>query len=59
LDVNDRTQAVLAGLRHGWITLGEASLNGKGFDVFASNRSQGSTASVPANTPPLQQYTSA
>lgn len=30
LDVNDRTQAVLAGLRYGWITLEEASANGHG-----------------------------
>ena len=38
LNVNDRTQAVLAGLRNGWIPLGGVSLNGKGIGVSASSR---------------------
>lgn len=33
LDVNDRTQAVLAGLRHGWITL-DSSPGETGLDAF-------------------------
>ncbi len=37
LDVNDRTQAVLAGLRYGWITLDEPSLEDE-VRAFASNR---------------------
>ncbi len=38
LDVNDRTQAVLAGLRYGWITLEEAAPDEADVDVSASSR---------------------
>jgi len=38
LDVNDRTQAVLAGLRYGWISLEEAPSNGEGLDVTIPTR---------------------
>ena len=37
LDVNDRTQAVLAGLRYGWITLDETTADGEAVDAFSSN----------------------
>ena len=38
LDVNDRTQAVLAGLRYGWITLDDVSSDGGGADVSIPSR---------------------
>ena len=38
LDVNDRTQAVLAGLRYGWITLDAPPPDGLAVEVSASSR---------------------
>ncbi len=38
LDVNDRTQAVLAGLRYGWITLDDVSSEGGGADASIPSR---------------------
>ena len=40
LDVNDRTQAVLASLRYGWINLEEVSPEGEDVDVLAPGRNQ-------------------
>ena len=37
LDVNDRTQAVLAGLRYGWITLEEEALSGEQVGAASSS----------------------
>ncbi|MFQ5933247.1 MAG: LuxR C-terminal-related transcriptional regulator [Dehalococcoidia bacterium] len=37
LDVNDRTQAVLAGLRYGWITLEETAPDEDGASILASS----------------------
>ncbi|MCH8185490.1 MAG: response regulator transcription factor [Chloroflexi bacterium] len=38
LDVNDRTQAVLAGLRYGWITLDDVSTDGDKVDFSLPSR---------------------